>query len=74
MSENTSNGNTLTYKWLVGILVVILMSISIGWVSNVQGAVTKIPVLEEKISRITTIENKVDRLLVERGINPDAIK
>lgn len=74
MSENRDKSNNLTYKWLVGILVAILMAVTAGWVNNVQGAVTKIPVLEEKISRIITIENKLDRLLLERGINPESIK
>jgi len=57
--EKNNSGNILTYKWLTGIMVSILILIVASWVSSVQAAVSEVPLLKQQINELTT---KLDRI------------
>lgn len=63
LNESNNSGNSLTYKWLTGITVGILIMIVGSWVASVQAAVTKVPILEEKLSNVSTQLEKVNSKL-----------
>lgn len=65
MTEHTppTNPNSLTYKWLVTILLVVLIAAGSAWISNVQVQVSKIPVLESQYETLADqLEKANDKL------------
>ena len=66
--DRRKNGNgSLTYKWLVPVLLSLLMLGGGGWIATIHAQVTgqgdRLARVETAILRLPRIEDKLDRLL-----------
>lgn len=65
--QRRSDGSALTYKWLVGILVTILLAGGAGWMTNISAQVTSITVTttshEARIASVETTAHSIERHL-----------
>ena len=61
-----TNSRTITWKWLVGILVLIVLSMTGAWAWDIT---TRVALVEKNMvsrEQFNRLEDKIDRLL-ERG-------
>jgi len=71
MPDQRRNGTgSLTYQWLAGILLTILMAGGAGWMTNLNAQVVsqadRLARVETAVLRLPIIEQKLDRVLEAR--------
>lgn len=64
MSEPNGNGRNLTYRWLAGLLVLVLLGVGGSWAGRVNDKMDEISQVREQMARI---EAKLDIILLREG-------